>query len=270
MEMTVAAISCSRTHRLSSPPLLLLAQRPWAPETSLLSAAKAVCHTQAPAPCCTQCHLHAGVACATTYCGMGTGLQCLHIRGAPRSSTSRNKWHVTLCHCPQLRPVHCLSGWGRAQPSAAPGAGLELQAGLLDSAELCEGGQVHPMQPPGLAQRRFIWNEQFRNKLCNLKILRKRKRQKGGEPMAAQPVHGDRRATRRPGLSPGTGRGSVTTITSSPSPEGTWPHRPLSVLVDRPLLYPQSPAPGLPPQPAVCDPCIAAPLHSNPAAPLAP
>lgn len=170
---------------------------------------------------------------------------------------------MTLCHCPQLCPVHYLSG-------SAPRAGLELQSGLHDSAELREGGQVHSMQPPGLAQRRFIWNEQFPNKLCNLKILRKRKRQKGGEPAAAQPVHGDRRATRRPGLSPGTGRGSVTTIPSPPSPEGTWHHRPLSVSVDRPLLYPQSPAAGLSAQPAVCDPCTAAPLHSNPAAPLAP
>lgn len=84
--------------------------------------------------------------------------------------------------------------------------------------------------------------------------------------MAAQPVHGDLRATQHHGLSPGTGRGSVTTIPSPPSPEGTWSPRPLSVSVDRLLLYPQSPAPGL----SVCDPCSAAPLHSNPAAPLAP
>lgn len=37
-------------------------------------------------------------------CGTGTGLQCQHIRGAPRSSTRRNLRHGTFCHCPQHTP----------------------------------------------------------------------------------------------------------------------------------------------------------------------
>lgn len=173
--------------------------------------------------------------------------RCQHIRGAPRSSASRNQRHGTLGPCPQLCPACCWSGWGRAQPSAAPGVGLELWTGLRGGAELPEAGQARPAQPPGLAQWRFIWNEWFPNKLCNLKILRKRKRQKGGEPTAAQPVHGDCRATRHPGLSPGTGRGSATAAPSPwlwpPAPEATWPHRPLSVSGGQATLVPSVTSP---------------------------
>lgn len=163
MEMTLASISCGRTRRQD----FLQHCSPCQPSRAL--------GTTAITEGSQRCVPHTGTSTlwhpVPPHCPPGaTGLQCQHTR----SSTSRNQHDGIPCHCPQLCPARCWSAWGRIHPSAAPGARLELQAGLCDSEGLCEGRQAHPMQPPGLAQRRFIWNEQFPNKLCNLKILRKK------------------------------------------------------------------------------------------------
>lgn len=173
--------------------------------------------------------------------------RCQHIGGAPRSSSQQEPvpWHPRPLS-PAV-PSVLLEWLGESPALGCPRVGLELWTGLRGGAELPEVGQARPAQPPGLAQWRFIWNEWFPNKLCNLKILRKRKRQKGGELTAAQPVHGDRRATRHPGLSPGTGRGSATAAPSPwlwpPAPEATWPHRPLSVSGGQATLVPSVTSP---------------------------
>lgn len=164
---------------------------------------------------------------------------------------------------PPAEPSTPLEGLGESPALGCPWRRLELQAGLPDSAELWEGGLACPAQPPGLAQWRFIWNRQFPNKLCNLKIFKEKKKAEGrGARSSSASACGPQGHT-TPGLSPGTGRGSVTTT----PPLGFGlphlrPRGPAGLLVfqrDRPLLQPQSPAPGLSPQPAVCDPCTAGP-----------
>lgn len=150
-----------------------------------------------PKPCATHRHQHPAAPSAISI--LGRHMWDGHWAAVPahqRCTQELNQKEPAAWDLLPLSPAHSRSGWGRAQPSAAPGMSLELQAGLHDIAELHEGEQVCPAQPPGLAHPRFIWNEQFPNKLRNLKILRIRKRQKGGETAAAQPVHGDHRATR--------------------------------------------------------------------------
>lgn len=255
MEMTPAAISCGRTRGLSPPPLPLLAQQGLGHHRHHCSGLPKPCATQGtstllhPAPWLDRCHLHPGVAHATTRCRTAPARGCpvsAH-QGCTQELSQQEPAPWDPRPLAPAVPSMLLEWLGESPALGCPRVGLELWTGLRGGAELPEVGQARPAQPPGLAQWRFIWNEWFPNKLCNLKILRKRKRQKGGEPTAAQPVHGDRRATRHPGLSPGTGRGSATAAPSPwlwpPAPEATWPHRPLSVSGGQATLVPSVTSP---------------------------
>lgn len=129
MEMTPAAISCGRTRGLSPPPLPLLAQQGLGHHRHHCSGLPKPCATQGtstllhPAPWLDRCHLHPGVAHATTRCRTGP------CAGLPGVSTSG------------VHPGAQPAGTSAMGPSAPGPSCAQHAAGVA-------GGEPSPRLPP--------------------------------------------------------------------------------------------------------------------------